>query len=166
MHGIDAKHLRELVIRPTLRALDPEIPYSDVAVELLVLTAATESHMGRWLRQNDGEGNPTGVALGIYQMEPRTHRDHCNWLTQQEVLFHKTADLMLQGPNEVDLDLIYSLTYATAMARVHYWRHPSALPVVANPMLLATYYKKVWNTSAGKATVEKAAVDYLQYTVG
>src|SRR5689334_958771 len=35
--GIDPNQLRDLIVAPTLRHLDPEIPYSDVATELLML---------------------------------------------------------------------------------------------------------------------------------
>lgn len=164
MHGIDAKHLRELVIKPTLKALDPEIPYSDVAVELLVLTAATESHMGRWLRQNDGGGNPTGVALGIYQMEPGTHDDIWDrFIYYQSKLYNKLDLLTYRGSAD---ELVTNLAYATAMARVHYWRHPSPLPTTMDPTLLAIAWKKMWNTTSGKGTVEKAVADYRRYAVG
>ena len=73
--SFDARQFRECIIRPTLRALEPEIPHSLVAEELLMLTAAHESHLGTYLKQKGGP------ALGIYQMEPATYRDlHENFL--------------------------------------------------------------------------------------
>ena len=61
---IDNKQLRELIIGPSLDALQM---YSKEAEEILVFTCASESLGGTYLKQ------VKGPALGIYQMEPATY---------------------------------------------------------------------------------------------
>jgi hypothetical protein len=48
--GIDPKHFRLYVVRPTLHNIDL---WSVAAEELLTLTAAHESHMGEFLKQEN-----------------------------------------------------------------------------------------------------------------
>jgi hypothetical protein len=65
--SIDANQLRHYVVRPTLRRLGL---WSKSAENLLMGTAAQESHLGTYLHQVGG-----GPAKGIFQMEPATERD-------------------------------------------------------------------------------------------
>jgi hypothetical protein len=67
---MNPKQLRELVIRPVLEYLHPDIPYSHEAEDLLMMIAAHESHLGEYVKQVQGP------ALGIYQMEPDTLKIH------------------------------------------------------------------------------------------
>lgn len=161
---MNAKQLRELVIRPTLQYLSPAIPYSETAVELLMMTAAHESHLGEYIAQVGGP------ALGIYQMEPATENDiHDNFLRYRrglEVDIHGlTSAALIEDKDGVDL--IYSLPYATAMARVHYFRVPEALPEGSlqneeTIRKLAAYAKKYYNTGLGKATEEDYYEAYMR----
>jgi hypothetical protein len=59
--SIHPGQLRSL-IEETLRALEPEVPYSEPAVELLMMTAAAESALGRYIKQIGGP------ARGIFQI--------------------------------------------------------------------------------------------------
>lgn len=166
---IDSKQLRELVVIPVLKYLDPEIPYSDEAVELLMMTAAHESSLGTYLKQ------VKGPALGIYQMEPATYEDiFLSFLKYKDSLRNKVMSL-----GSSTYDLIHDLRYATAMARVHYYRDPKPIPKKEDfvaPMsgfneslwllALAKYAKRVYNTKAGKATPEKYYEDYRAYVLG
>ena len=145
--GINPKQLRELVIIPTLQYLNPVIPYSIEAVDLLCMTAAHESLNGTYLKQIKGP------ALGIYQMEPATHDDIWdNFLSHRKILSQLVSGF--------DLDeLVTDLKYATAMARVHYYRVPEALPKRKDTgpdsdyiYHLAKYAKRHYNTELGKAT--------------
>ena len=150
---MDAKQLRELVSR-VLRYLDPEIPYSEEAVELLMMTAAHESRLGTFLRQ------VRGPARGIYQMEPATEQHLLKLIKiKSPSLYKKLMDLNLpldgQDGAETDSDSYHNLAYQTAMARVFYWMKPGAIP--KDPRKMAEYAKQFWNTRLGKATVE----DYL-----
>ena len=135
--------LREKIIRPALHSLNAEIPYSEAAVELLMMTAAHESNLGTYVHQVGGP------AEGIYQMEPMTELDiMSNFLKYR-------ADLWKMLP--LDQSLVTNLTYSTQMARIHYFRDKEPLPDIEDFEGLARYAKRVWNTLEGKAT----EMDYL-----
>lgn len=159
---INAKQFRELIVRPTLKYLDPEIPYSTEAEDLLVMTAAHESHLGTYIKQVNGP------ALGVYQMEPATHDDiWANFLKYQAKIFWVIDDLR-HGSN----NLVFDLRYATAMARVHYYRDKEAIPKEKDYPTrseyidaLGAYAKRVYNTELGKATAKQYVKDYLKYGV-
>ncbi len=139
------KQLRELIVEPTLKVMSPLIPYSEAAVELLMMTAAHESKLGTYIKQVGGP------ALGIYQMEPITEQDiQDNYLKYRSEL----DDMVLQFMcGDIPLSpLVGNMYYATAMARVHYCRDSEALPDVTDLIGLSRYAKRVWNTDKGKAS--------------
>lgn len=154
---MNPKQLRETIIKPVLKYLEPEIPYSEHAVELLMMTAAHESILGYYLHQVGGPAN------GIYQMEPPTEVDIWeNFLEYNSDLADKIRNLTLVTLVDEELEaneLCANLYYATAMARAHYYRDSEALPVgslsdESTIRALAAYAKRVWNTEDGKATVD------------
>lgn len=169
---INANQLRELIIRPTLKYLEPEIPYSEDAVELLMMTAAHESHLGTYIAQVNGP------ALGIYQMEPATEQDiFVNFLQFKHTLDDKVEYLTNDLYEHFIPELMCNLAYSTAMARVHYYRVPEALPTrkaIKHPdqkeevtldwiIAMAKYAKKHYNTELGKATWQQYADAYQRY---
>ena len=157
--SFDPKQFRECVVRPTLKMLHPEIEYSLAAEELLMLTAAHESHLGTYLVQKGGP------ALGVYQMEPVTHRDlWTNFIKPGSLLNHRLKLLISLELTDYN-NLTGNLFYATAMARVHYFRVKEPLPDVT-PNALAKYWKKHWNTELGKGTVNEALANYARYVNG
>jgi hypothetical protein len=161
---IDFNQFREHVVIPTLKYLDSEIPYSEEAVDLLMLTCAHESTGGTYLRQKGMTG--TEGAFGVYQMELATSSDiWYNFLHHRPCLEGRVAGYRSHSlPSHIDL--ITSLAYATAMARVHYWRVAEALPSKDDTRYmskLGIYAKKYYNTPLGKATSSKYVVDYLTW---
>ena len=165
---INAKQFRELIVRPTLKYLEPEIPYSTEAEDLLVMTAAHESHLGTYLKQVNGP------ALGVYQMEPATHADIWeNFLEYRDKLAWAVDDLLTERLDEDYSDsLVFDLRYATAMARVNYYRDKEAIPKEKDYPTrseyidaLGAYAKRVYNTELGKATANQYVKDYLKYGV-
>lgn len=153
--AIHKDHLRGL-IRETLRHLEPEIPYSEAAVELLMLTAAQETQLGKYLVQLKGP------ARGIYQVEPPSERAVLATLElRHPAIYKKLMALNLpidgQGTKE-DRDIIFNFAYATALARCYYWLKPGPIP--KSPGDQAAYYKKHWNTYLGKATEAEALSAY------
>ena len=156
--SIDFKQLREYVVRPVLEHLDPEIPYSLRAENLILGTIAQESH-GEYLHQLG-----RGPALGIIQMEPATHDDIWeNFLRYNDSLSERVSALELPewlGAHGAP-ELIGNLYYATAMCRVHYWRKPGALPATVEGM--ANYYKKWYNSFKGAATPKEFIENYRKY---
>lgn len=149
--SIDAKQLKLFVIVPTLAKLGL---YSDSAVNLLLGTCAQESKMGTYLKQINGP------AFGIYQIEPNTHDDLWdNYLKYRPELAGKVLGIDSRDNN----NLIVNLSYATAIARIHYLRAPDPFPEPNNIEGLARYYKKHYNTYEGKGTVEEFIKNYNRY---
>jgi len=156
---INPKDLKKHVIEPTLKYLDM---YSDSAVNLLLGTAAVESDLGYYLRQKGCEGD-TG-AFGIYQMELATHNDILqNYVAYRDWLAYD-IDKFISDDLQVNFDtrfhLISNLAYATAMARVHYYRVPAPLPDPDDKVGLANYWKDHYNSHLGKGTPEKFLEKY------
>lgn len=158
--SINADQLRHDVIRPTLKRI---ALYSKAAENLLMGTAAQESHLGTYLRQMGG-----GPAVGIFQMEPATHYD----------LWHNYLRYKVSLANEiraiagVPLDripkaeaMVGNLYYATAMARIHYLRRPEALPLADNPVDLGEYWKRYFNTHLGRGTVDEFVHNYNRFVI-
>lgn len=150
---IAASQLREM-ITDVLETAPREPLKGEVPVELLMLTAATESKLGTYYKQIGGP------ALGIMQMEPTTAQDiYDNFLR-----FPRNLDLLLwvedfKGSQSIKNALKYNLAYQIAMARIHYWRVKSPLP--KNEVeALALYWKAYYNTNLGRGTLVKAARDY------
>lgn len=152
---IDRHHLRVYVVRPVLHHLGL---HSLAAESLLIGTAAQESGGGRYLEQLGG-----GPALGIYQMEPGTHRDIWqNFLAHRADLASRVADLCAPGLSRLE-QLPANLLYATAMARVHYLRVPQSLPSAYDVPALAAYWKQHYNTPLGRGSVAEFISNWSRY---
>lgn len=151
---IDPQQFRRYVIRPTLQHLKM---WSPAAENLLLGTAAHESRL-RYLVQ-DG-----GPALGFYQIEPSTHRDIWqNYLVYKAELASTVRSLAGQRfPDERHTELITNLAYATAIARLVYYRQPDPLPAPDDVPALARYWKKIYNTPKGKGHV----IDFIRHYPG
>jgi len=125
------------------------------AVELLMLTAAQESHLGHYLMQVNN-----GPAKGIFQMEPATEKDIWeNYLAYKEDL-RKSVHSLMGAANFDHLQLKGNLLYQIAMARIHYLRVYEKLPNHLDVMAMARYWKKYYNTYLGKGRVEDAMYNY------
>jgi len=161
---INFHQFRKHVVIPTLEYLADEIPYSEEAVDLLMLTAGHESKGGKFLRQVGMLGD--SGAFGVYQMEMATHEDiYVNFLQYKEKLESPIIALVSEELSSQQ-DLITNLAYATAMARVHYWRVKEALPSKQEVNYLdnlGKYAKQYYNTVEGKATASKYVTDYLEW---
>lgn len=153
---INTQQFRDLVIGPTLIYLKL---YSVDAEKLLLGTAAHESRLS-FLKQH-----PTGPALGVYQMETATHDDIWNnFLLYKPLLAEKVR--LLAGPRSVDngvveaIEMIGNMYYATAMARIHYFRKREPLPDSNNIELMGKYWKQHYNTPLGAGTVDQFIKHY------
>lgn len=154
--SIDAYQLRHEIIRPVLKHLEPEIPYSMAAENLLMGTCAQESRMGQWIVQLDD-----GPARGIFQMEPATYRDlFDNYIDYRVDLNAKIAEFMMMDVWEPEQMLAGNLLFAAAMCRVHYYRQPDALPDANDVYELAKYWKRAYNTNLGKGKVSEFVKNY------
>lgn len=150
--SMNSKQVRMDLVRPVLQALDPEIPYTLAAENLILGTIAQESRGGTFIKQIGGP------ALGIVQMEPVTHADHVRWLAERPDLMAKIKQVTKAGFEAGDL--VWNLAYAVAMARVHYRRVPPPLPAPQAVAALADYWKQWYNTPLGAGTVEEFEESY------
>lgn len=149
---IDPIQMRDYIVRPVLRHLEPEIPYTLAAEQLLLGTAAQESRLG-YLHQLG-----RGPAVGIWQMEPFTHDDlwRTTLLGASNPLARKVRTLELPDWYGNDAkEMAGNLYYACAMARVFYRRIQAPLPPVFDARAMGDYWKKYYNTVHGKGTVDE-----------
>lgn len=153
--GYDKRQFRSLITE-TLSALEPEIPHSEAAVELLMLTAAQESKLGTYIQQIKGP------ALGVFQIEPATHDDLVQtFLKTRPTLIQKVKDIA--GVDHFNSRLLkFNLAYSIIIARLVYYRKPSPLPAY-DIDALAAYWKKHYNTYLGAGTKEEAIENYRRY---
>jgi len=133
--------------------------HSDSVVELLMLTAAQESHCGRYIEQINGP------ARGIFQMEPESESDvFKNYLKYRPELLEIVQEFIF--PHHVgDLNLRANLPYQIVIARCMYQRFSEPLPDAGDIKGLAEYWKKYWNTPLGAGTVVEAIENYRRYAV-
>lgn len=157
--GIHPGQLRELIIRPACEAISL---YSVAAEQLLLGTACQESACGKYLKQLG-----TGPALGIFQMEPATHDDLWeNFLQHRQELARKVSSLHLGTESDEGAApaMVWNLRYAAAMCRIHYYRVKAPLPAAYDLDAQAAYWKKYYNTSLGKGTVEEYKENWRKYS--
>lgn len=139
--------------------LQPHIPYSEAAEEILLGTAVQESRL-KYLRQIGG-----GPARGLYQIEPNTHDDHyLNFLNARPQFERLIRNMAGRGANLHD-ELVTNMVYATAMARLKYYRSPGALPEPTDIEGMARYYKTYFNTAGGKGTVDEFIDHYNKHVL-
>lgn len=151
--GININDLRNYIVRPTLEHLNL---WTQAAENLLLGTAAQESQMGHYLHQ------VKGLALGIYQIEPATHYD----IWKNYLAYHsELAEAIYQLGSPKEEQLIFNLSYATAIARVFYLRVKEPLPDANDLKGLAAYYKRYYNTSRGKATTSDYVKSYKRFVI-
>lgn len=175
MNGLNIQHFASLIVRPTLRGMAQATGrpfYSKAAERLLIGTAIQESRL-RHLRQLG-----SGPALGLYQIEPATHQDVWeNWVRHRDevaaflqltVPWHKGAVQIRPEDAEREVGrggvvfgwprdhwLVSNLVYATAIARLVYYRQPYALPDAHDLPALGAYWKRHYNTIQGAGTSEE-----------
>jgi len=146
-----AFYLQIFTVNPTLRYLEPEIPYSMNAELLILGTAAQETLLGKLVQKK-------ARALDLYQMTEKTEKDIWkNYMPHHPEISKKVHFLL-------HLDQNY---YAAAMVRVHYWRNAEH---VLQPRYdiyddstideMAHVWKRYYNTELGKGTVEQFVVNY------
>ncbi len=149
--GINANQLRQLVVRPALKAIGL---WSEAAENLVMGTAAQESGLTHIHQLG------AGPAVGLFQMEPATYHDIWNrWLAGQPEIrkkLLKIAGLPEDSIGEPDVNLMAgNLYFAAAMCRIFYRRIQAPLPAADDVPGLAAYWKKYYNTAKGKGTPQQ-----------
>ncbi|MCJ9430169.1 hypothetical protein [Kordiimonas marina] len=132
--------------------------WSAEAEKLLMMTAAHESGGLKYDVQMGG-----GPARSYYQIEPNTLQDlYDNYLAYRPELQAKLDKYMPPGNPPLD-EALLDVTYATAAARLIYYRKPASIPAVDDEDGLANYWKQYWNTAQGAGTVEQFLDDWERY---
>ncbi len=156
--SLSPRHLRDHVILPVLAycAGDDARGFDSPAGVALVLgTAAQESKL-RALDQITGPDDRTlGPAYGLWQMEGATHDDIWrNFLAYRHGLATRIHGLRaaFPGPHH---QLVTNLAYGAALCRAHYYRRPEPLPAAGDLAGQAAYWKRHYNTGAGKGTADQ-----------
>ena len=115
--ALDAKQLRELVIRPALMEIEL---WSEAAEELVLGTAIVESRLS-FIKQLG-----SGPALGLWQIEPDAHRDvYRNFLEYREGVYDQVMSLSAPGQT-FEENLTSNMQYGAAICRLCYYRAPEA----------------------------------------
>lgn len=116
----------------------------DEAVSLLCETAATETGCGTY-----ADPTPNGAGRGAFQCDPIAFKDVVARSSEKDLSALKTAfgfDLHTVKHEALD----YSPLIAAAVCRLHYKLCPGAIPLTLKAR--AEYWKKYYNTKAGKGT--------------
>lgn len=149
---MNIKQLRDLIF-DTLEYCHMTV--SDSIVNLLVGTICQESACGQYLKQ------VKGPACGICQMEPKTAKDIIdNYISKRAELFGNYTKLYNKNLT-LEQNLCYNMMFSVFMCRVFYLRFKENIPHDLEGQ--ARYWKKYYNTSLGKGTVEQYIKNYRRY---
>ena len=146
-------------IKPALALVKPTSLFgrmdltSQGVLDLIAITGQVESRYEHLVQMGGGP------ALGFWQMEPATFRDHQAYLKAQDCgLFSGADPIILTRPFD-----------AILMTRLHYFRRPGTIPQPsmgdAYPAALAALHKSAYNTAMGKADLTRNTAiikDYLK----
>ncbi|MBF0447369.1 MAG: hypothetical protein HQL67_04125 [Magnetococcales bacterium] len=152
--GIEVKQFKQYIIQPALALLDMKSPSAEA---LLLGTAAQESKMGHYIHQLGG-----GPALGVFQMESATFQD----IWQNYIRFRPAiaSRLAHQWPLQPEPEaLVTDLLLAAVMCRLHYRRVFAPLPEANDVNGLAAYWKRYYNTAAGRGTEAEFMTNWSRY---
>ncbi len=154
---MDPLHLRTYIVRPALVEIGL---HSDAAEDLVMGTAAQESHL-KWVKQHGD-----GPALGLFQMEPNTYHD----IWSNYLLFNGALAQTIRNAvesNTIDVPhstrLMWDFRFAAIMCRIHYRRRPEALPAHGDVEAYAAYWKEHYNTHLGAGTEEEFVTNWKRY---
>lgn len=148
-----ASDLRSL-IQSTLTPLGL---YSANAEELLMATAANESHLGEYRLQIGGP------AIGIFQDEPEDFADlYANFLAYRPEL---RAGVDALSTVRAVADLENNDPYAIAICRCHYLRAPEPLPAASDLEAIWSLYRLRYNSLEGAANHDAFMACYRRYVL-
>lgn len=151
-----------LIIKPTLKKLAEYNPamLSQEAADLLLCTAAHESHLGEYIKQVNGP------ALGVYQIEPATNKslwdDFILVPSRRNFAQMMYSELPTSSKYPYADQLMTNLTYQTIMARLKYWIAPEPIPKLGLHSL-ADYWGKYYQSTSDPAKIEKFIKDAKIY---
>ena len=133
------------IIKLALQHLDLD---SEDARSLIYRTGKAESDY-KTLQQYGG-----GPALGFFQMEPNTALDIWDNYVMYRPKYREKLYALGFDDGALKFCLLSNIGLQAALCRLHYRRVPSALPKADNLKAQAKYWKKFYNTEAGKGTIK------------
>ncbi len=146
------------IVSDSLKSIDL---YTSDVTELLLMVAAHESCLGKYLKQVNGP------ALGVFQTEPATYNDiWANYLKYHTILRTKIFIALGYTEKPESSSLIADLPLAVIMARCQFLRSPKPIPPSSDLQAMGELCKLVFNTAAGKATAQDYIDDYRRYVLG
>lgn len=132
------------------------LPFNENVVNLIAETACQESACGKYIKQLNN-----GPAKGIFQCEPATAKDIMkNYVAYKPAIRSKLNEIYIHYLTLED-NLMYNLAYSVAICRIHYLRVAESVPDTVEGR--AVYWKKYYNTSLGKGTVEEYIKNVNKY---
>lgn len=160
---MEPKQLREYVVEPVLALMTTHgqgrVFNTPEAIDLLMGTAAQESHVGMYIHQIGG-----GPAKGIFQMEPGTYHDiwehYIGPRPDMREMFARVTGLDPVNYPPADR-MVWDLQLATIMCRLHYYRVNDPLP--DNLEGQARYWKQYYNTNLGAGSVTEYLDNYARF---
>ena len=128
-------------------------------IDLILETAAVESHRGQWTKQI------SGPACGLFQMEPATAKCLLSWLKNNHNSVYKEVVFFMNKKQTLTQNLTSNVPFQIAMTTAHYWRYlGDAMANVSDDQLnRAMIWKAHYNTRLGKGDVGKYLVDAETY---
>lgn len=153
---------------------EPTTKYADVAARLLFGTAAQESGLV-WERQRSPSywGNVGGFSK--WQLEPASVQQSLVTLMRKPALARRATAFLFADPNATPAEWLHedprTILWAMRLddndrigvlfARLHYFRVSNPIPGSVEEQ--AAYWKKYYNTSAGKGTVWEYVASWERY---
>lgn len=154
---LDILNFKNLILVPTLKAVDL---YSESVVNLLLGTAIQESRL-TYLKQKGG-----GPALGLFQIEPATLDDiYFRYLLREDKRELMGRVQKFTTAQSVREQVIGNIPFAVVIARIRYLMVPEALPAYDVLQALGEYWKRFYNTTAGKGEAHEFVENYNRYVL-
>jgi len=138
---LKTKHFRKYMMRAILQEYDC---WSERAEELLLMTGVAESALKHVVQANGGP------ARGYFQMEPWVCVDLINNRLMNNP--KRRGNLLDNLVGTEAQALKDDIVFMVLSCRYFYMEVPEALPDHRDRKAIYRYYKKYWNTEAGKAT--------------
>ena len=133
------------IIKLALQHLDLD---SEDARSLIYRTGKAESGYNTLIQYGGGP------ALGFFQMEPNTALDIWDNYVMYRPKYREKLYALGFDDGALKFCLLSNIGLQAALCRLHYRRVPSALPKADNLKAQAKYWKKFYNTEAGKGTIK------------
>jgi hypothetical protein len=161
MKQLDFNYLKYEIIIPVLNDMDLN---SGSAVNLLLGTAAQESHFGTYIRQIGFDNKTLNGGFGIYQIELLTCKDVLfRYFPQHRPDLHEYCLSLKKDGASLQDELMNNHKFSTAICRGKYLEIAKSLPDEYDIEGLAKYWKKYYNTEKGKGTVEDFVKNYKKF---